>query len=252
MQRGLLPIIPLLIGALMLILGGGGYAIYKNKTTSTPVTAITSFEECAAAGYPVMESHPRQCGVPGGPRFTEIIDESAASCAAILCPTDTQCINGACIPLDDLIIQSTDPCMYTRCAAGYRCVTGEGRCEKIADACALMDCFEPGTTCVAGSCIKKPTTYNECLEAGGQIMFPMVSDLPRCQFKGSIFIYEEQKVTPIPNICAPPCTGMAPSREVTDACWNFSTQASCNAFTSSEFPYRCDWRPADTLCAPTP
>jgi hypothetical protein len=32
---------------------------------------IGRFEECVAAGYPVMESYPRQCRVPGGPTFTE-------------------------------------------------------------------------------------------------------------------------------------------------------------------------------------
>ncbi|TAK05096.1 hypothetical protein EPO33_03875 [Patescibacteria group bacterium] len=36
---------------------------------STP--AITSFEECAAAGNPVMESYPRQCRTPDGRSFTE-------------------------------------------------------------------------------------------------------------------------------------------------------------------------------------
>lgn len=30
-----------------------------------------SFEECERAGYPVMESFPRRCAVPGGPTFTE-------------------------------------------------------------------------------------------------------------------------------------------------------------------------------------
>lgn len=35
--------------------------------------AITSFAECAAAGYPVMESYPRRCAVPGGETFTEEI-----------------------------------------------------------------------------------------------------------------------------------------------------------------------------------
>ncbi len=32
---------------------------------------VTSFEECAAQGYPIMESYPRQCRVPGGENFTE-------------------------------------------------------------------------------------------------------------------------------------------------------------------------------------
>ncbi|MDD1660575.1 MAG: hypothetical protein LUQ62_05150 [Methanomicrobiales archaeon] len=36
-------------------------------------SAIGSFEECVAAGYPVMERYPRQCRVPGGPTFTEVI-----------------------------------------------------------------------------------------------------------------------------------------------------------------------------------
>jgi hypothetical protein len=36
-------------------------------------SVIDTFEECVAAGYPVMESYPRQCRVPGGPTFTEVI-----------------------------------------------------------------------------------------------------------------------------------------------------------------------------------
>ena len=34
---------------------------------------ITSFNDCVAAGYPVMETYPRQCSVPGGRTFTEIV-----------------------------------------------------------------------------------------------------------------------------------------------------------------------------------
>lgn len=32
---------------------------------------IDSFDECAAAGYPIAESFPEQCIVPGGPSFTK-------------------------------------------------------------------------------------------------------------------------------------------------------------------------------------
>jgi hypothetical protein len=38
-----------------------------------PGSPVDSFEECVAAGYPVMESYPRQCRVPGGPTYTEVI-----------------------------------------------------------------------------------------------------------------------------------------------------------------------------------
>lgn len=40
-----------------------------------PGADISSFEECAAAGYPVMESYPRQCRTPDGRTFVEEIDE---------------------------------------------------------------------------------------------------------------------------------------------------------------------------------
>jgi hypothetical protein len=43
---------------------------------------LRSFEECVAAGYPVMESYPRQCRVPGGLAFVETVPAAitAESC----------------------------------------------------------------------------------------------------------------------------------------------------------------------------
>lgn len=35
---------------------------------------ITNFADCIAAGYPIMESYPRQCAIPGGRRFVEDIN----------------------------------------------------------------------------------------------------------------------------------------------------------------------------------
>jgi hypothetical protein len=34
---------------------------------------ITSFEECAAAGYPIMESYPEKCATPDGKSFVRDI-----------------------------------------------------------------------------------------------------------------------------------------------------------------------------------
>ncbi|MDD5040407.1 MAG: Gmad2 immunoglobulin-like domain-containing protein [Patescibacteria group bacterium] len=42
------------------------------------VSAIASFEDCAAAGYPIMESYPRRCAVPSGKTFTEDIGNELA------------------------------------------------------------------------------------------------------------------------------------------------------------------------------
>lgn len=35
--------------------------------------SVTNFDECVEAGYPVMESYPRQCATPDGVSFTEFI-----------------------------------------------------------------------------------------------------------------------------------------------------------------------------------
>jgi len=54
-----------IISGLIFIILLAGCAEKKNE--------ITSFDECVKAGNPVMESYPRQCAVPGGKTFTEVI-----------------------------------------------------------------------------------------------------------------------------------------------------------------------------------
>ena len=51
--------------------------IYQAKQAK--VDRIDSFEACAAAGYPVMESYPEQCLTPDGRNFVRNIDEPALS-----------------------------------------------------------------------------------------------------------------------------------------------------------------------------
>jgi hypothetical protein len=38
---------------------------------------VNSFEQCAQAGYQILESYPRQCRTPSGKLFFEIISEPA-------------------------------------------------------------------------------------------------------------------------------------------------------------------------------
>ncbi len=71
MRQTLLAVIALL---LVLILASVAYSIFQAKDTEHQENLITSFEECAAAGNPVMESFPRQCRA-GDRTFTEIIAE---------------------------------------------------------------------------------------------------------------------------------------------------------------------------------
>lgn len=56
--------------AVVLTVGVGIWLWQVNKPMPKK---ITSFEECATAGYPVMESYPRQCRTPKGDSFTEDI-----------------------------------------------------------------------------------------------------------------------------------------------------------------------------------
>lgn len=44
---------------------------YGKEKASAPNVEISSFEECVAAGNPIMESYPAQCLVPNGKTFTQ-------------------------------------------------------------------------------------------------------------------------------------------------------------------------------------
>lgn len=46
------------------------YAAIQVFTGSTSSNKINSFDECAAAGYPIQDSYPERCTVPGGSTFT--------------------------------------------------------------------------------------------------------------------------------------------------------------------------------------
>ncbi|MEX0934355.1 MAG: Gmad2 immunoglobulin-like domain-containing protein [Candidatus Saccharimonadales bacterium] len=63
---------------LLLLVGAGLIGVAAFWLTDRFVTqeseSINSFAECEAAGYSVMESHPRQCNTPGGKNFVEEID----------------------------------------------------------------------------------------------------------------------------------------------------------------------------------
>lgn len=60
----------------MVILGVGSVVLVllpPNASAPTTGEAPTNFEECVAAGNPVMESYPRQCNTPQGGHFVEDI-----------------------------------------------------------------------------------------------------------------------------------------------------------------------------------
>ncbi len=65
---------------LLVVVALAGFLIFKYEISPNmpeEKLAVTNFKECADAGYPVMESYPRQCRVPDGELFVEIVADPA-------------------------------------------------------------------------------------------------------------------------------------------------------------------------------
>ncbi len=74
MYRGLVII---LIVALILITMGAVLIFDVGRQSADPL--IANFQDCISAGYPALESYPRQCNTPDGRNFTEIIETTATT-----------------------------------------------------------------------------------------------------------------------------------------------------------------------------
>ncbi len=57
---------------IVLVIAGGVY-VYRQYSKYVQVSKINSFDDCAAAGFSVMESYPAQCRTPDGKSFTQNI-----------------------------------------------------------------------------------------------------------------------------------------------------------------------------------
>lgn len=64
----------IIVGIVAIVILLGIFVSFKTKQPLVIKQAITSFEECKNAGYPIMESYPEQCRTPEGLTFTRIID----------------------------------------------------------------------------------------------------------------------------------------------------------------------------------
>ncbi len=76
----------LLILLIAVILAGIVFAVFRSSKNSIQNYAITNFDECAKAGYPIMESYPAQCRTESGELFVQKIDDTTYSSAPK--PTD--------------------------------------------------------------------------------------------------------------------------------------------------------------------
>ncbi len=63
----------ILIIVVVLVIAGIGWWLF-DKSTANLTAEITSFDECVAAGFPIMETYPEQCKTTDGTTFTKDID----------------------------------------------------------------------------------------------------------------------------------------------------------------------------------
>ena len=81
--------------------------VWQYISDKEQIASISSFEECAAKGYPVLESYPRQCKTPDGTTFTEDIGNAL----------EKQDLIKVTAPLPNAVIQS--PLTITGEARGF-------------------------------------------------------------------------------------------------------------------------------------
>lgn len=63
--------LPIIYIILLIVAFGVVWKLSKNEL---PQPVITNFEECAKAGYPILETYPEQCRTPDGRSFTKSIN----------------------------------------------------------------------------------------------------------------------------------------------------------------------------------
>jgi hypothetical protein len=56
---------------ILVILAGAGWFAYISMRPASPAPVVASFADCVAAGYPVLETSPRQCKTPDGRTYAE-------------------------------------------------------------------------------------------------------------------------------------------------------------------------------------
>ncbi len=120
----------LLVAGIFVVLAMWVYAVAPKMQPSMPEPVISNFEECAAAGNPVMESYPRQCRGADGRLFVEEIVAPLPSEGGITsngCAI-AGCSGQLCVSADEAANVVTT-CEYR---AEYTCYK-EASCEPQAD-----------------------------------------------------------------------------------------------------------------------
>jgi len=113
---------------------------------------VTTFDECAAAGNPVLESYPAQCNTPDGRHFVqEIPPEDRWKVVPPSPSCSDRCGDGACQEVVCMAIGC--PCSESVSSCPRDCAQGISRTQCSADEdCLLVDQQLGFNCCWAGAC----------------------------------------------------------------------------------------------------
>lgn len=139
---------PFYLVALILALAIFGWGVFyaSGRLTGGGLwtdSAITNFAQCAAVGYPIMESYPRQCRTPEGVTFVEETNREPAEGPAAAPPAYYgSSTGGPC--------QKDDDCQVAGC--NQEICQGRAEEERFS-ICILPDKPTPGDLGLACVCV---------------------------------------------------------------------------------------------------
>lgn len=125
----------LALAAVLVVVGMIVYGLAPKMSASIPQPIITNFQECVAAGNPVMESYPEQCRTADGRLFVN--DDGAAAGGTFPAQGEGMVFNGCAVAgcSQQLCVSADEAAnMVTTCEyrAEYACYR-EASCEPQAN-----------------------------------------------------------------------------------------------------------------------
>ena len=171
-----------------------------NPSDPTPIE-INSFDECAAAGYPIMESYPRQCAVPGGGTFTEKVDALPLETESF-CKIDSDCAcgvhidSGQCFYGNNEYVDTSNQCPdFCTGIAGHlevQCINNTcNQVPKLSDE-EIPSSFDE---CVAAGNPVMESYPEQCAVPGGKTFTRILSD-EECQNSDIDYCFASCRVCP--------------------------------------------------------
>lgn len=110
MRKDILIIVALFVVALVAL---GAVIFIPNNNA----VAITNFDECAAAGYPIMESYPEQCRTPDGRIFVRVMNSPEQSFDSVIVLSMSETVKFS-DGLSVTLVEIND----SRCKTGVVCI----------------------------------------------------------------------------------------------------------------------------------